>query len=126
MHFCWKQFRKKHQNFKVFVDIIMTNQQFCYWLQGYLEISQRPDLTKEKIIIIENEISKIKGPLGQFPQWFLGLSTFFLKHNYKKDILNYFLPVVERRLNMIFAHVIDNNYDENIGKDEARRIHNGL
>ena len=104
----------------------MTNKQFCYWLQGYLEICQIPDLTKEKVLIIESSLAKIYEPLGQFTQWLLKVTKLFTSENYKQELLNYFMPVIEFRLNSIFHHVIDNSYDSRLDKEAMQRIHDGL
>jgi len=103
----------------------MTNKQFCYWLQGYLEICQAPDLSKEKVIIIENSLLQICEPLGHFTQWLLRVIKLFASESYKQEFLNYFLPVIELRLNSIFHHVIDNSYDPSLNKDTLQRIHDG-
>lgn len=103
----------------------MTNKQFCYWLQGYLEISQIPDLTKEKVIIIESTLEQIHEPLGSFTQWLSNVVKLFNSENYKQELLDYFLPVIELRLNSIFHHVIDNSYDSSLDKKTMQRIHDG-
>lgn len=103
----------------------MTNQQFCYWLQGYLEICQVPDLTREKVIIIESFLNKIHEPLGHFTQWLLRVVRFFASEDYRQGLMTYFLPVIEQRLNSIFHHVIDNNYDTGLDKEAMQRIHDG-
>lgn len=103
----------------------MTNQQFCYWLQGYLEICQIPDLTKEKVIIIEGSLEQIHEPLGYFTQWLSKVAKLFRSENYKQELLDYFLPVIELRLNSIFHHVIDNSYDSSLDKKTMQRIHDG-
>lgn len=103
----------------------MTNQQFCYWLQGYLEICQIPDLTKEKVILIKNSLAQINEPFGQFTQWLFKVIKLFISENYKQELLDYFLPAIELRLNSIFHHVIDNSYDSSLDKDTLQRIHDG-
>ena len=103
----------------------MTNQQFCYWLQGYLEICQIPDLTPEKVIIMENTLVQIHEPMGAFTQWLSKLVSFFHEENFKQGLLDYFLPVIEQRLNSIFHHVIDNSYDAGLDKVTLQRIHDG-
>lgn len=104
----------------------MTNQQFCYWLQGYLEICQIPNLTKEKVIIIENSLGKIHEPLGSFTQWLSRVAQLFSSENYKQELLDFFLPVIELRLNAIFHHVIDNSYDPKLDEEIMQRIHDGI
>jgi len=103
----------------------MTNQQFCYWLQGYLEICNVPDLTSKKIMIIEDSLAQIHEPLGLFTQWLLKVTKLFNSEKYKQELLDYFLPIIELRLNSIFHHVIDNSYDSNLDKETLQRIHDG-
>lgn len=104
----------------------MTNQEFCYWLQGYFEISQKPELTKGKILIINQEIANITQPLGAFTQWLSDVCAYFERQQYKNEILNYFLSEIIIRLNSIFQHVIDNSYDRKISLEDALDIHDGL
>ena len=103
----------------------MTNQQFCYWLQGYLEICQIPNLTKRKVIIIENSLREINEPLGLFTQWLSKVVKLFNSEEYKQELLDYFLPIIELRLNAIFHHVIDISYDSSLDKEALQRIHDG-
>jgi len=103
----------------------MTNQQFCYWLQGYLEICQIPNLTKEKVLIIEDSLGKITEPLGYFTGWLFNVVKLFTAETYKQELLDYFLPIIDLRLNAIFHHVIDNSYDPSLNKETMQRIHDG-
>lgn len=103
----------------------MTNQQFCYWLQGYFEISHSSDLTPEKILIINDVLLKIDEPLGFFTQWLANVFKYFATQAYNQELLNYFLPEISRRLNGIFYHVIDNSYDTLISQEESQQIHDG-
>ncbi|EKD71683.1 MAG: hypothetical protein ACD_46C00125G0007 [uncultured bacterium] len=104
----------------------MTNQDFCYWLQGYFEISRNILLTKEKIQMIDGSLKNINEPYGQFTQWLSDLISFFVTQEYKQEILSYFLPEIRDRLNMIFYHVIDNSYDTDISAEESKKIHDGV
>lgn len=103
----------------------MTNQQFCYWLQGYFEITQNAVLTKEKILLINGSLKKIDEPLGHFTQWFSEVIHFFSMQEYREELLNYFLPEIRHRLNLIFYHVIDNSYETTITLEESKKIHDG-
>lgn len=104
----------------------MTNQDFCYWLQGYFEITQEPELTKDKILIIQAALISITEPLGDFTQWLSNVLSFLASLNYKQELLDYFLPDIISELNAIFIHVIDTSYNMNISLEEAKRIHDGL
>ena len=104
----------------------MTNQCFCYWLQGYFEISRQATLTKEKILIINETLKKVTEPLGDFNQWLNKLLMYFETQSYNQALLTYFLPVISRQLNLIFYHVIDNSYDTDLSHEEGKKIHDGL
>lgn len=87
----------------------MTNQEFCYWLQGYFEISKITMLTKEKIALINGSLKKINEPLGEFTQWLAKVHAFFSDQHYKQEFLDLFLQEIQSELNDLFLHVIDNN-----------------
>lgn len=88
----------------------MTNQEFCYWLQGYFEISKMTTLTKEKIAIINGSLNKINEPFGELTQWLTNVTAFFSEQQYKQVFLDLFLIEIQRELNALFLHVIDNNH----------------
>lgn len=103
----------------------MTNQQFCYWLQGYLEICQCPDLTREKVILINNSLDQINEPLGSYTGWLKKLIQYFASQDYPPTLLTYFLPEIQHRLNLIFEHVIDNSYETELSSEVLQQIHDG-
>ena len=37
----------------------MTSRDFCYWLQGFLEVSGQPVITKEQTRIIRNHLNMV-------------------------------------------------------------------
>ncbi len=53
----------------------MTPENFCYWLQGYFEISESKELTEEQINIIKSHLELVfnKAPkmyrMPDFKQW---------------------------------------------------------
>ncbi len=104
----------------------MTNQIFCYWLQGFFEISETFLLNQEKAKLILRSLNKINEPLGEFTGWLSQLLLFLEKENFHEPLLNFFIPEIKERLNLIFYHVIDNSYDEtHISLEESRKIHKG-
>lgn len=104
----------------------MTNQDFCYWLQGYFEISRATKLTKAMILSIDGSLRKINEPLGDFTQWLSDITTYFASLKYNQEILSYFTPEISGRLNDVFYHVIDNSYDTNLSAESAKKIHDGV
>jgi hypothetical protein len=103
----------------------MTNQQFCYWLQGYLEIDRQPILTKEKVLLIDQVLKKVIKPLSDFTQWLSELFLYFETQQYNQALLTYFLPEISTQLSLIFYHVIDNTYDTDISHENRKKIHDG-
>ena len=103
----------------------MTNQLFCYWLQGYFEISRKIAFTQEKILQIKNRLETINEPLGEFTQWLSDVVNFLVEENYKQGLVNYFLPIIRDRLNGVFYHVIDRSYETLLSVDSAKKIHDG-
>lgn len=103
----------------------MTNFQFCYWLQGYFEISKTKTLDKNKILLIAKWQQKISEPFGIFTEWLQEVLQFLKKQNYRKEWLDLYLPAIENNLNSIFFHEIDNSYTTTLSHEELLRIHNG-
>lgn len=106
--------------------LTLTNQKFCYWLQGYFEISKKEcTLTKEKIALINGSLTRITEPLGPYTQWLSDVLQFLIQHEYSKDFVSFFLPEIKDRLNSIFMHVIDVSYDTELSLEESKKIHDG-
>lgn len=104
----------------------MTNQLFCYWLQGYFEISHDVILTKEKIQLIKQTLESITEPLGQFTQWLSDLIVYLEKNIENTALISYFLSEMKDQLNLVFYHVVDNSYDTTLTHEESKNIHDGL
>lgn len=104
----------------------MTNQEFCYWLQGYFEISQQITLTKKKVALISSKLRIIDEPLGLYTGWLFEVLSFFEAQQYHQPLMDYFLTEIKKRLNLIFLHVIDESYDHTlVSLEESRKIHYG-
>ena len=84
----------------------MTNKEFCYWLQGYFEISNISTLTQEKVALINQTLNKIHEPLGEFTQWLFSVNQFLIEEN-KQSFLDFFILQIKHELNELFMHVID-------------------
>jgi hypothetical protein len=102
-----------------------TNIAFCYWLQGFFEISQQPRLTKEKVELIQKALKNIQEPLGEYTQWLLEVTELFATQQYRQPLLDYFMQEIADRLNWLFHHVIDESYDTELSRDAAKAIHDG-
>lgn len=85
----------------------MTNKEFCYWLQGYFEISNISTLTQKKVALINQTLNKIDEPLGEFTQWLFNVNQFLIEENYKQSFLDFFILHIKHELNELFMHVID-------------------
>src|SRR5689334_8900690 len=103
----------------------MTNKEFCYWLQGYFEISQEVVLTENKLISIANSLKNISEPFNIFREWLADVVSFLSSEKYRPALLALFLPTIRDQLNSIFHHVIDNSYDRQVTLEEAKKIHDG-
>jgi hypothetical protein len=103
----------------------MTNQKFCYWLQGYFEISRESKLTQAKVLLIENKLNEIQEELGWFTGWLSKVLVYFKEMHYKPETLALFTPEIMRNLNYIFHHVIDNTYSAGPPPAEWQLIHDG-
>lgn len=106
--------------------IMSTNKLFCYWLQGYFEISQNTQLTAEKLTRIREKLAQVAEPLGPFTQWLDQLLDYFAGLNNTQSVVDYFTPHIFNSLNAVFAHVIDNSYDTEYSSEELQQIHDGL
>jgi len=104
----------------------MTNQDFCYWLQGYFKIASTPKLSNEKITLVLNQLNSINEPLGEFTTWLHRLLSYLAKEPHDQALLDFYLPIMMLELNGIFVHVIDNSYDLSIGITAAKQIHDGV
>lgn len=122
----WKRFPERQAATQFFVKHFnMTNQSFCYWLQGYFEIALSPLLTKKKIQLIEVQLNMVKEPLGVFTQWLRDVISFLGKQNYPQSMFDMFLIQMKKRLNLVFYHIIDLSYERKISLQDAKRIHDG-
>ena len=77
-------------------------------------------------MLISGSLSKIYEPLGDFTQWLSNVISYFASQDYQQKLLDFFLPEIIQRLNLIFYHVIDNSYDLSIDKKKAQHIHDGF
>jgi hypothetical protein len=106
--------------------LLTSNQQFCYWLQGYFEISTRPvALTQAKVELMMKNLDLLAEPLGEFTQWLREVCAYCATHNYKPETLAYFLPLIENSLASVFLHVIDNSYITDTPAEIRQNIHDG-
>lgn len=103
----------------------MSNQRFCYWLQGYFEIGINVSMNKKVVQLIRIQLDCIEEPLGQFTSWLKNVCAYIETKQYSEGICNHFSPIIERSLNSLFFHVIDNNYTTEKSKSELQRIHDG-
>lgn len=103
----------------------LTNQKFCYWLQGYFEIALRPCLHEEQLHKIIQQLDKIDEPLGLFTSWLKNLTEVLKENNYCQNMTDYFAPLIIKELNHVFQHDIDNSYNSPHSADYLQKIHRG-
>ena len=103
----------------------MKNISFCYWLQGYLEITRDPIIEIRLIQLIQQQLKNISEFLWKEIIWLQDVCNYIVKLNYKPETLNHFSPLIQQRLNAIFYHYIDNNKDLDYTIEELDLMHNG-
>ncbi|CEG55947.1 hypothetical protein [Legionella fallonii] len=101
----------------------MTNILFCYWLQGYFEITSKPFLEVTHIKKIQTQILNIKEQLSSEVQWINNVCNYLEEMDYKEETLNHFMPLIQFSLNSMFYHYIDNSKDIDYTIDEFQRLH---
>lgn len=101
-----------------------TNQTFCYWLQGYFEVSGKADLDAVRIKIIADALSNISEEKGDFTAWLAQIcETVMITNN--QELINRFAPLIQSELNQIFLHVIDQSYDTDKTLEYLLDVHQG-
>ena len=85
----------------------MTNQMFCYWLQGYFEIGINVTINKHAVQLIRKQLDIIEEPLGQLTSWLQKVCDYIETKQYSDGICFHFSPIIERSLNSIFFHVME-------------------
>ena len=109
----------------------MNTQEFCYWLQGYQEISDNVLLNKEKLVIIGNRLAKCIQEHGVPPykdSFVSFLADILLKidaENFSTTIIEHYQEKIFERLNSVFLHVIDDSYETDLTREELQSIHDG-
>ncbi|WP_131784029.1 hypothetical protein [Legionella gresilensis] len=101
----------------------MTNILFCYWLQGYFEISTKPTLEIGHIKKIQDQILSVKEPLTSEVQWIKDVCHYLEEMDYKEETLRHFLPLIQYALNSMFYHYIDNSKDIDYTLEDFQRLH---
>ncbi|MHB1948994.1 MAG: hypothetical protein ACYCQI_12880 [Gammaproteobacteria bacterium] len=103
-----------------------TNQDFCYWLQGYFEINSHADFDQSTLHQIAEKLLEITQPWGELTRW-LNESIHFLRiGQYNREAIIAFSSVLQDRLNEVFEHVIDNSYDTPHSKTFLKAVHEGI
>lgn len=106
---------------------MLNNQQFCYWLQGYFEISNGPVVLKQRQIeLIDQTLQSISEPLWPLLSWIQSVCDYCKIQGYRSETLAYFQPLIQDTLANIFIHVVDNSYEVTSSAEERQRIHDGL
>jgi hypothetical protein len=107
--------------------LLSNNQQFCYWLQGYFEISNGPVTLKQRHIeLMSHYLNSISEPLGEFTAWLKQVCDYCSMQEYKAETLAYFQPIIQTSLNNVFIHAIDNSYTTTKSAEQLQNIHQGI
>lgn len=104
----------------------MLNKEFCYWLQGYFEISEQPQLNEGSIKIIQQKLFCITESLGLYTHWLSGVLGAIETNNYHQPIIDIFTNHISRELNHIFIHEIDNSYITENNPYYLHQLHTGV
>jgi hypothetical protein len=92
----------------------VTAQEFCYWLQGYYELSGSELLTKKQAVIIKAHLDMVAlhekgdGRSVQFCQELLSL--FAPKFGVMVPVPETICGAIRQRLSEVFLHEIDPSY----------------
>lgn len=103
----------------------LSNKQFCYWLQGFFEISEEDLEAEKQIIVISNKLKMIGEEHGDFTGWLKEVIEFILQQGASEDKIKFFNNTIKTKLNNIFHHVIDNSYETDLDKKTLQDIHDG-
>ncbi len=104
---------------------MFRNQDFCYWLQGYFELSQHASLTQRHIELIDTMLNAIDEAPGSYTAW-LGQVVYAIKQNhYHQPIIDFFASDIKDQLNSIFEHVIDTSYVTPYSSSFLHAVHTG-
>lgn len=88
----------------------MYSREFCYWLQGYFELSNTDALTPSKISTIRNHLSmveKVEGELKGFPAWLCGALDALSFDNNTGQVEEKYANMIKEKLDTSFKHVVD-------------------
>ena len=105
----------------------MKNIEFCYWLQGYFEITDQVDTVEElrlsQIECIENHLKLVEKheSLGSFTSWLQGFLEYHLLSQGRVAMNDEGVDKIRAKLAHCFKHVIDNTYSN---ASELNKIHN--
>ena len=100
----------------------MKSIEFCYWLQGYFELSQEVGLTKKQLECISKHIALVEKHEGldTFTSWLLGfLESYELMGG--TDMRASSVQIIVDKLGKKFKHEIDKVYPHKV---ELNKIHN--
>ncbi len=104
---------------------MISNQQFCYWLQGYFEIAgENSSLDKGKIGKINCMLDNITiEPLGIYTSWLKNALRVLKENDFHQPLVEAFTNSIKHELTLIFMHIIDDSYDTKLPKAYLQHIH---
>lgn len=101
------------------------NKLFCYWLQGFFEISTNPQLNAHRLTLIRKKLAQIEEPLGAYTGWLKRALQVIGDNGDNQEIIAVMQTDIINELNYVFQHDIDNSYDTDISDEFLFKIHNG-
>lgn len=105
---------------------IFTNQDFCYWLQGYFEISDHADFNQSTLQQISAKLLDITEPWGDLTRWLNQCLHFIRIGHYHPETIMAFTSQLQTSLMDVFEHVIDNSYATEHSKAYLKAVHEGI
>ena len=92
----------------------MKSIEFMYWLQGYFEVCDSENFTKEQIQKVRNHLKMAEITEGRdqlpFCHWLNGVLDMLPENEMTKEQFN----IIKNKLNFVFDHVVDRKVNEQI------------
>jgi hypothetical protein len=104
---------------------LMEAQSFCYWLQGFFEISINPRFGLKEIKEIQRYLNQVSESFP-FIVWLKEAINVMEVNEYHPPVIAFYKKAITEELNSLFLHVIDPSYDTSYTPDELWTIHQGL
>lgn len=96
----------------------MNNFNFCYWLQGYFELSESNSVPKETVSVIQEHLAIVQPKNGVFCSWLEGYLDMVGVDAWSEEVTK----KIRAKLSNEFLTLIDPSYPKN-EQEELHRLH---